>query len=77
MNLLILNDVCPLTLGLGTGADNVNQFWSERGSGFGEPDGTPKPKILERTPVEQRVKFRLKCFLWAEMSFLAHFLANV
>ena len=25
-------------------------FWSEIGSGFGEPGGTPQPRILRSTP---------------------------
>ena len=31
-----------------TGVENV--FWSEIGSGFGEPGGTPPPRIPRNTP---------------------------
>ena len=34
--------------GLKTGVKN-EIFWSEIGSGFGEPDGTPPARILGRT----------------------------
>ena len=32
-----------------TGVEN-DMFWSEIGSGFGEPGGTPPPMILRSTP---------------------------
>ena len=35
--------------GLKTGVKN-DIFWSERGSGFGEPGGTPPPRIPRSTP---------------------------
>ena len=35
--------------GLKTGVEN-GMFWSEIGSGFGEPGGTPLPKIPRSTP---------------------------
>ena len=35
--------------GLKTGVEN-GKFWSEIGSGFGEPGGTPLPKIPRSTP---------------------------
>ena len=38
-----------LSPGLKTGVEN-GRFWSEIGSGFGEPGGTPLPKIPRSTP---------------------------
>ena len=35
--------------GLKTGVEN-DIFWSEIGPGFGEPGGTPPPRILRSTP---------------------------
>ena len=35
--------------GLKTGLEN-GIFWSEIGSGFGEPGGTPRPRILRSIP---------------------------
>ena len=35
--------------GLKTGVEN-DMFWSEIGSGFGEPSGTPLPRIPRGTP---------------------------
>ena len=35
--------------GLKTGVEN-DIFWSEIGSGFGEPGGTPPPRIPRSTP---------------------------
>ena len=35
--------------GLKTGVENYI-FWSEIGSGFGEPGGTPPPRISRSTP---------------------------
>ena len=35
--------------GLKTGVKN-DIFWSERGSGFGEPGGTPPPRIPRSNP---------------------------
>ena len=35
--------------GLKTAVEN-SMFWSEIGSGFGEPGGTPLPRIPRRTP---------------------------
>ena len=37
--------------GLKTGVENYI-FWSEIGSGFGEPGGTPSPRISRSTPPE-------------------------
>ena len=35
--------------GLKTGVENLNIFWSEIGSGFEEPGGTPPPRIPRST----------------------------
>ena len=41
--------------GLKTGVEN-GIFWSEIGSGFGEPGGTPLPKIPRSTPPRASVE---------------------
>ena len=43
------DDIISLKPGLKTGVKN-DIFWSEIGSGFGEPAGTPPPRIPRSTP---------------------------
>ena len=43
------NMISALRPGLKTGVENYI-FWSEIGSGFGEPGGTPQPRIPRSTP---------------------------
>ena len=50
--------------GLETGVEN-GMFWSEIGSGFGEPGGTPLPKIPRSTPPPPPHPRDLNLF-WAE-----------
>ena len=37
-------------------------FWSEIGSGFGEPGGTPPPRILRSTPRPMCKEEIQRCF---------------
>ena len=42
--------------GLKTGVEN-GMFWSEIASGFGEPGGTPPPRIQRSTPRDSAILF--------------------
>ena len=48
-------------------------FWSAIRSGFGEPGGTPPPRILRSTPPDQ-LKLTLHCGFWLTcFSYLVSF----
>ena len=48
-NLSYDDSISALSPVLKTGVEN-DIFWSEIGSGFGEPDHTPPPRIPKNTP---------------------------